>query len=106
MYFILRATCGHGSVLAAYLVEVANRVAHLVFFVPLGVGAEEGAIGMTLRALGAGMSEGVSLAVIRKGRTIFWDAIGLLLATRWSISKSKIQTMIQNPYSNHEAADC
>jgi uncharacterized protein (TIRG00374 family) len=106
VYVILKATTGHASVLAAFWVEAANRVAHLVFFVPLGLGTEEGAAGGILSALGYSLSEGVSLAVIRKGRTIFWTLIGLLLAARWSISGSKAQTIREGSCRSHEAIDC
>ncbi|HEX5413963.1 MAG TPA: lysylphosphatidylglycerol synthase domain-containing protein [Terriglobia bacterium] len=91
VFLILMTTAGHASILTAYLVEAANRLVQLAFFIPLGLGAEEGVAGATLGALGYGLAEGVSLAVIRKGRTIFWDAVGLLLAAIWSISRSEGQ---------------
>ena len=89
VFLILIATVGHASILTAYLVEAANRLVQLAFFIPLGLGAQEGAAGAALKGLGYSLSEGVSLAVIRKGQTVFWDALGLLLAARWFISSSK-----------------
>lgn len=89
VFLILIATVGHASILTAYLVEAANRLIRLAFFIPLGLGAQEGAAGAALKGLGYSLSEGVSLAVIRKGQTVFWDALGLLLAARWFISSSK-----------------
>src|SRR5690348_2292947 len=89
VFLILMATAGHASFLTAYLVEAANRLVELTFFIPLGLGAQEGAAGAALKGLGYSLSEGVSLAVIRKGQAIFWDAAGLLLAARWFISRSE-----------------
>jgi uncharacterized protein (TIRG00374 family) len=87
-YLILKATTAHASLLAAYLVESANRAVQLAFaFVPLGLGVDEGMTAATLRALGYGASEGVSLAIIRKIRTVFWVALGLLLAAKYSFAR-------------------
>jgi hypothetical protein len=40
-----------------------------------------------LHALGYGASEGVSLGIIRKIRTVFRIAVGLLLATQYAAPK-------------------
>lgn len=105
VYLILLVTTGHTSLLTAYLVEAANRVAHLVFFVPLGFGTEEAAAGATLAALGYALSEGVSVAVIRKVRTAFWVAIGLALAAKWSLSRSRSQAIVEYTGEPHETLD-
>jgi len=89
-YWILRATGTQVTLLAAYLVESANRVAQLICaFVPFGLGVEEGSAAAALRALGYLASEGVSLGIIRKIRTVFWIAAGLLLATQYAVPKPK-----------------
>jgi uncharacterized membrane protein YbhN (UPF0104 family) len=86
-YLILKITAAHTSFFAAYLVESASRAAQLAFsFVPLGLGIQEGAAAATLQAFGYAASEGVSLAIIRKIRTVFWVAVGLLLAAKYSIA--------------------
>jgi len=86
-YLILIITAAHKSLFAAYLLESASRAAQFAFsFVPLGLGIQEGAAAATLQALGNAASEGVSLAVIRKIRTVFWVMIGLLLAAKYSIA--------------------
>ena len=87
-YLILKVTAAHASLLAAYLVESASRAVQLAFsFVPFGLGIQEGAAAVTLQALGYAASEGVSLAIIRKIRTVFWAALGLLLAAKYSIAR-------------------
>jgi hypothetical protein len=86
-YLILKITAAHTSFFAAYLVESASRAVQLAFsFVPLGLGIQEGAAAATLQAFGYAASEGVSLAIIRKIRTVFWVAVGLLLAAKYSIA--------------------
>jgi len=64
--------------------------AYLVFaFVPLGLGVDEGIAATTLRTLGYNASEGISLAIIRRVRTVFWVGVGLLLATKYSLAGSE-----------------
>jgi hypothetical protein len=41
----------------------------------------------TLKALGYAAADGVSLAIIRKIRLVFWTALGLLLAAKYSIAR-------------------
>jgi hypothetical protein len=86
-YLILKVTTAHTSLLTAYLVESSSRAVQFAFsFVPLGLGVQEGAAAVTLRTLGYAASEGVSLAIIRKIRTIFWAAIGLFFVARYSMA--------------------
>jgi uncharacterized protein (TIRG00374 family) len=83
-YVILKATTVHASLLTSYLVEVANRAVQLFFaFVPFGLGVEEGAAAGTLKSLGYSASQGVSLAVLRRARTVFWAGLGLVLAAHY-----------------------
>ena len=85
-YLILKGTAAHTSLLAAFLVESASRAVQLVFsFVPLGLGVQEGAAAATLRAVGYAASDGVSLAVIRKIRTLFWAVVGLFFVAKYSM---------------------
>ena len=87
VYLILKITAAHTSFFVAYLVESASRAVQFAFsFVPLGLGILEGAAAATLQALGYAASEGVSLAIIRKIRTVFWVAVGLLFAAKYSIA--------------------
>lgn len=87
-YLILRSATAHASLLNAYLVESANRCAQLVAsFVPFGLGIDEGTTTATLHSLGRTLSEGVSVAAIRKIRSLFWDFVGLGLAARFMIAR-------------------
>jgi len=87
-YLILKVMTPHASLVTAYFVEVSNRAVQLFFaFVPLGLGVEEGAAAGTLKVLGYGVSQGVSLAMLRRARTVFWATVGLLLAARYWIAR-------------------
>jgi hypothetical protein len=68
----------------ALLFEVLNRVLTVVFkFVPFRVGVDEALSGALAPALSVAAAVGVSLAIVRKVRNLFWAAIGLaLMATR------------------------
>ncbi len=100
-YLILKVTTPHASLLTSYLVEVANRVVQLFFaFVPFGLGVEEGAAAGTLKALGYSVSEGVSLAILRRARAVVWSAVGLLVAARYWVSRPVEKG------AQRETADC
>jgi hypothetical protein len=87
-YLILKGATTHASFLDAYMVESANRCAQLLAsFVPFGLGVDEGTTTATLHSLGRTLSEGVSVAAIRKLRSLFWDFLGLGLAAYFMIGR-------------------
>ena len=62
----------------AFLFEALNRVVTVVFkFVPFRVGVDEASSGALAPLLAMDPALGVSLAVVRKVRNLFWAAIGL-----------------------------
>ncbi|HEX5709560.1 MAG TPA: lysylphosphatidylglycerol synthase transmembrane domain-containing protein [Pyrinomonadaceae bacterium] len=66
------------TVLAAFVLESVNRVINVVFkFVPMRVGVDEAGTGWITRSLRLGTSTGVTLAIVRKARMLFWTAIGI-----------------------------
>jgi hypothetical protein len=88
-YVILRVTAGHATVFAAYLIESVNRVVNAVFpFLPLRVGVDEGGAALVFRALGYTAAAGVSLAVIRKIRSIVWIGVGLACMARYAVGRA------------------
>jgi hypothetical protein len=87
-YIILAVTTNQSTLLAAFLTESTFRAVNAVFlFLPLRVGVDEGGAALTLSALGFTAAAGVSLAIIRKIRTLFWIAVGLLLLGRYSFEQ-------------------
>ena len=64
----------------AFILESVNRVINITFkFIPLRAGVDEGGTGQVSKVLGFARGIGVTLAIVRKGRDIFWSAIGVLL---------------------------
>jgi hypothetical protein len=68
------------SVTQAIVFEAMNRVVTVVFkFVPFRIGVDEAVSGALAPLLAVSASAGVTLAVVRKVRNLFWGAIGLAL---------------------------
>jgi len=64
----------------AFILESVNRVINVAFkFIPLRAGVDEGGTGQVSKALGFARGVGETLAIVRKGRDIFWAAIGVAL---------------------------
>jgi hypothetical protein len=68
------------TMVQAVVFEAVNRFTTVAFkFVPFRIGVDEAASGAVAPILALGAAAGVTLAVIRKARMLFWSAIGLLL---------------------------
>ena len=75
------------SLRQAFILESVNRIINVAFkFIPLRAGVDEGGTGQVSKVLGFARGIGETLAIIRKGRDIFWSAIGLLLIWRKGFS--------------------
>jgi hypothetical protein len=81
------------TLLTAFLLESVNRIINVAFkFVPLRTGVDEAGTGMLAKVLGFTTAIGVTLAIIRKGRDIFWTAIGIALLLHRGLSLKGIAT--------------
>ena len=75
------------TLLTAFILESVNRVINVVFkFVPLRTGVDEAGTGMLAKVLGFTTAIGVTLAIVRKARDIFWTTIGVILIVRRGLS--------------------
>lgn len=75
------------TLLTAFILESVNRVINVAFkFIPLRLGVDEGGTGMMAAALGLTKALGVTLAIVRKSRDLFWTAIGVVLMVRRGLS--------------------
>ena len=75
------------TLVQAFILESVNRIINVAFkFIPLRAGVDEGGTGQVSKALGFARGIGETLAIVRKGRDIFWSAIGLLLIWRKGLS--------------------
>lgn len=68
------------SWIQAFILESVNRIINVTFkFIPLRTGVDEGGTGMISKVLGFTKASGVTLAIVRKARDIFWAVIGVAL---------------------------
>ena len=90
-YILSRLTDNYPSLLSAFLMEAVSRLITVIFkLIPFVIGVDEAGaqiIGNTV-ALSAGVA--VTLAIIRKGRILFWTAMGWLLIIKRELSVSEI----------------
>lgn len=64
----------------AFILESVNRVINVTFkFIPLRAGVDEGGTGQVSKVLGFARGVGETLAIVRKGRDIFWSGLGVIL---------------------------
>ena len=83
------------TLLAAFILESVNRIINMTFkFVPLRTGVDEAGTGMLSKVLGFTTAVGVTLAIIRKGRDIFWAMIGVALIVRRGLS---LKSVVKDP---------
>ena len=68
------------TIIQAFILESVNRIINVAFkFIPLRAGVDEGGTGQVSRVLGFARGIGETLAIVRKGRELFWVAIGMTL---------------------------
>lgn len=78
--FVLSRISESGTLLNAFLLESVSRLITIVFkFVPFLVGVDEAGASFVAETVGIAAGIGVTLAVIRKGRIVFWAIIGVAL---------------------------
>jgi len=79
------------TLLTAFILESVNRVINVVFkFIPLRTGIDEAGTGMLSKVLGFTTAIGVTLAIVRKARDIFWTTIGVVLMVRRGLTLKNI----------------
>ena len=71
------------ALITAFILETANRLVTVVFkIVPLRIGVDEAATAYVSQVLGLGTRPGLSMAIIRKVRMLFWAFAGGVLLVR------------------------
>jgi len=67
----------------AFLLESVSRLITIVFkLIPFVIGVDEAGAQFVTRTLGMAAGIGITIALLRKGRMLFWTFIGLLLIAR------------------------
>ena len=93
------------TLLTAFILESVNRIINVVFkFVPLRTGIDEAGTGMLSKVLGFTTAIGVTLAIVRKARDIFWTAIGVGLMVRRGLSLKNLGKISEGEAAVPEAA--
>ncbi len=70
----------------AWIIEaLVQTVRTGAFFIPSGIGAQEGTFQIVCAAITGNPSVGLAFALIRRGRELVWIAIGLVLAAGYSV---------------------
>jgi hypothetical protein len=86
-YILSRLSDAFPSLMISFLLESVSRLVTILFkLVPFVIGVDEAGaqfVGQTV-ALAAGV--GVTLAIIRKGRILFWTAVGVILIIKRGLS--------------------
>ena len=80
VWFVLSRISADGTLLNAFLLESVSRLVTIVFkFVPFLVGVDEAGANFVAETIGMAVGVGVTLAIIRKGRIVFWALVGVAL---------------------------
>jgi lysylphosphatidylglycerol synthase-like protein len=86
IYVLLMLLLGGSArtlLLESIVLETVNRLITIVFkFVPMRIGVDEAGSGLATQVLISSSGVGVTIAIVRKARTLFWAAIGVLLLIR------------------------
>ena len=71
------------TLVEAFVLETAGRLIVVAFkFVPYRLGVDEAGTALVARALAIDPTAGVTIALVRRLRVVFWNAIGLALLGR------------------------
>ena len=92
VWFILSRLSGAmPTVYSAFLLESVSRVVSVFFkLVPFLIGVDEAGARFIAESLALATGIGITLAIIRKGRILFWTAVGMILILRREISFMEI----------------
>jgi len=99
VWFILSRISSVGAtVYTSFLLESISRLITIVFkLIPFLVGVDEAGAQFVTETLALGAGVGVTLAIIRKGRILFWTAVGLILIVKRELSLSEITNRSEPP---------
>jgi hypothetical protein len=73
-------------------------------FVPFRLGVDEGGSGMVTKVLGLTQGVGVTLAIVRKSRDIFWTTVGVALMVRRGLSPMNVDKVLDEDFGQTGSA--
>ena len=96
VWFVLsRISAVFPSLYSSFLLESMSRLITIVFkLIPFLIGVDEAGARFVTEILALGAGVGVTLAIIRKGRILFWTAIGLILIIKREFSLREINNVV------------
>jgi hypothetical protein len=96
-YVLSRLSDAFPSLMTSFLLESVSRLITIMFkVVPLTIGVDEAGAQFVGEAFALAAGVGVTLAIIRKGRILFWTAIGLILTIKRGVSLREISNLKAN----------
>ncbi len=76
----------------AWIIEsIVQLVRTATFFIPAGIGTQEGTLLLTCGAITGNPSLAVAIAIVRRARELIWIALSLALASMYSVSPRSAQ---------------
>lgn len=87
LYILTRLSGETASLMTAFLLESISRLVTIVFkLIPFNIGVDEAGAQFVGNAIALATGVGVTLAIIRKGRILFWTAAGWALIAKRGLS--------------------
>ncbi len=98
VWFVLsRISSVFPSLYTSFLLESISRMITIVFkLIPFLIGVDEAGAKFVTQTLALGAGIGITLAIVRKGRILFWTAIGLILILKREFSLKEINRVDSN----------
>jgi hypothetical protein len=90
-YILSRISDMYPSVLNAFLMESVSRLVMVLFkLIPFMIGVDEAGAQFVGETVGLAAGVGVTLAIIRKARILFWTAMGMALIVKRGLTFTEI----------------
>lgn len=90
-YILAKISDAAPSVYTAFLLESISRAITVIFkLIPFLIGVDEAGAQFVTETLALGAGLGVTLAIIRKGRILFWTALGIIMILKREMSFADI----------------
>lgn len=90
-YILAKISDAAPTVYTAFLLESISRAITVVFkLIPFLIGVDEAGAQFVTETLALGAGLGVTLAIIRKGRILFWTALGIVMILKREMSFADI----------------
>ncbi len=92
-YILSRLSDMYPSLLNAFLLESVSRLVTILFkLIPFMIGVDEAGAQFVGQTVGLAAGIGVTIAIIRKGRILFWTAVGMGLLAKRGLSLAEVKT--------------